>query len=175
MKRSITVAGSLGLIMLLHAVGPAWMTATASADKKGKAKPRPAPATGGYRPVDKKELMGEFTCLATGGKRAQFQLAFNKDRFELKESGGPIPPEVLETVLGTGKKAKKIRGRWDLAAGKLTLTEIRADGTPGSMAVALRAFRTGPNSRWFTRINIGGTQYHLVPTEMTHGLVADGE
>jgi hypothetical protein len=175
MRKCKTVAGSLSLIMLLQAVGPAWMTASASADKKGKPKPRPAPAIGGYGPVDKKELKGEFTCLATGGKRAQFQFTFNNDRFEMKESGGPIPLEVLETVLGAGKKAKKIRGRWDVADGKLTLTEILADGTPSSTAVALRALRTGPNSKWFTRINIGGAQYHLVPTEMIHGLFADGE
>jgi hypothetical protein len=123
---------------------------------------------GGYGPVVKEELYGEHTCLATGGKRAQFQLTFTADHFQMKGAGGPIPAEVLATVLGAGKKAEKIEGRWDLAAGKLTLTEIRADGRPGSQEVVLRPFRTGPNSRWFTRFDVGGTQYHLRPNEETN-------
>jgi hypothetical protein len=90
-------------------------------------------------------------------------LTFTADHFEIKGAGVRIPRDVLETVLGAGKKAEKIEGRWDLADGKLTLTEIRADGRPGFKDVALRPFRTGPNNRWFTRFDVGGTQYHLRP------------
>jgi hypothetical protein len=169
MKNFVSVGTALALIMLLQAVCPSWTTPAASADQKGKTSPRPAPGIGGYGPLDKKQLYGEFTCFAKGGKRAQFQLTFTEDRFEIKGAGGPIPPEVLETILGAGKKAEKIKGRWDLAAGKLTFTELRADGKPGFKDVALRPFRTGPNSRWFTRFEVGGTQYHLVPTEKTNG------
>ena len=169
MKNCGLVATALALIMLVQAAGPTSMAPAASAGQRGKSKSRPAPGKGGYGPVVKEELYGEHTCLATGSKRAQFQLTLAVDRFEMKEAGGPIPREVLETVLGAGKKAEKIEGRWDLAAGKLTLTEIRADGHPGFKDVVLRPFRTGPNSRWFTRFEAGGTQYILRPNEKAKG------
>jgi hypothetical protein len=159
MKNCGMVATALALLMLIQAAGPTSALPTASAGQRGKSKPR----MGGYGPVVKEELYGEYTCLATGGKRAQFQLTFTADHFEMKGAGGPIPREVIETVLGAGKNAEKIEGRWDLAAGKLSLTEIRANGRRGFNDVVLRPFRTGPNSRWFTRFDVGGTQYHLWP------------
>jgi hypothetical protein len=169
MKNGGMVAIALALIMVIQAAGPTSTAPTASADQRGKSKSRPAPGKGGSGPVVKEELYGEHTCLATGSKRAQFQLRFTAARFEMRGAGGPIPPEVLETVLGAGKKAETIEGRWDLAAGKLTLSEIRADGQPGFKDVVLRPFRTGPDSKWFTRFDIGGTQYHLQPNEKTTG------
>jgi hypothetical protein len=159
MKNCGMVATALALHMLIQAADPTSTLPTASAGQRGKSKPR----MGGYGPVVKEELYGEHTCLATDGKRAQFQLTFTANHFEMKGAGGPIPREVLETVLGAGKKAEKVEGCWDLASGKLTLTEIRADGRPGFKDVVLRPFRTGPNSRWFTRFDVGGTEYHLRP------------
>jgi hypothetical protein len=84
----------------------------------------------------------------------------------MKGDKGPIPRDVLETVLGVGKKAEKIEARWDLAAGKLTLIKIRADGKPGFKDVTLHPFRTGPN---VVRVVIGGTQYILHPNSKTKG------
>jgi hypothetical protein len=161
MKNCGMVATASALLMLIQAAGPTSTLPAASAGQRAKSMPR----MGGYGPVVKEELYGEHTCLAAGNKPAQFQLTLTPDHFEMKGAGGPIPPEVLQTVLGEGKKAEKIEGRWDLAAGKLTLTEIRADSRPGYKDVVLRPFRTGPNSRWFTRFDVGGTQYHLRPNE----------
>jgi hypothetical protein len=50
-----------------------------------------------------------------------------------------------------------------------------ADGKPGLKQVALRPIKTGPNCRWFTRISVGGNQYHLVPTEKTRGTSDHGK
>ncbi len=84
----------------------------------------------------------------------------------MKGDGGPVPREVVETVLGAGKKAAKIEGRWSLASGKLALTEIRADRQPGFKVVVLRPFRTGPN---IVRFVVGDTQYVLGPHQKTNG------
>jgi hypothetical protein len=159
MKYRGMVATALALLMLVQAAGPTSTVPTASAGQQGESTPR----MGGYGPVVKEELYGQHACLATGGQRAQFQLTLTEDHFEMKGAGGPIPQDVLDVVLGAGKKAEKIEGRWDLVAGKLTLTEIRADGRSAFKAVVLRPFRTGPNSRWFTRFDVGGTRYHLRP------------
>jgi hypothetical protein len=166
MRNSVTIATALALILLIPAAGPGLTAPTASADQQTKQKSRPAPGTTPYGPVAKSQLLGEFTCSATGSKRAYFRLACTDDRFEMKGDKGPIPREVLETVLGVGKKAEKIEARWDLAAGKLTLIEIRADGKFGFQNVTLHPFRTGPN---IVRVVIGGTQYILHPNPKTKG------
>jgi hypothetical protein len=161
MKSFGMVATALAMLTVIQVAGPTSTLPTASAGQRGK----PKPQMGGNGPVVKEELYGEHTCLATGGKRDQFQLTLTADHFELKGAGAPIPRGVLETVLGPEQKAENIEGRWDVVAGRLTLTEVRADGRPGFKDVVLRSFRTGPNSRWFTRFDIGGTQYQLRPNE----------
>ena len=108
MKNYGMVATALALLMLIQAAGPTSTLLTASVGQRGKSKPR----MGGYGPVVKEELYGQHTCLATGGKRAQFQLTFTADHFEMKGAGGPIPREVLETVLGAGKLELTTFGGW---------------------------------------------------------------
>ena len=160
MKNCGMIVIASALLMLIQATGRTSTTPTASTDQRGKSNSRLTPGKGGYGPVVKEQLRGEYTCWATGSKRAQFQLTFTEEHFEMKGDKGPIPREVLDAVLGIGKKAEKIGGRWELAAGKLALTEIQADGKAGFKDVALRPFRTGPN---IVRFMVGETQYILIP------------
>jgi hypothetical protein len=119
----------------------------------------PPPGTG-YPPVSKERLLGGHNCWATGPKRADFRFTFDKERFEIQEQGKPIPKEVLEAVLGTGKTAGKIEGRYDLSGDTLILTEIRADGKAGFPDAKIHTFNTG-----VVRFDFGEVQYVLRPQE----------
>ncbi len=154
------IAAVLSMILLVHAAcaGP-------SAAMPGEAtgpdqKARPAPGKGGYSPVSKEQLLGRHRCSATGPSRADFRFTFVKDHFRIEEEGKPIPKEVLEAVLGAGKTAAKIEGRFDLKGERLILTGIRADGKGDFKDAKIRTF----NMR-VVRFYFGEVQYVLGPRE----------
>ncbi len=115
------------------------------------------PGEGGYGPVHTQQLLGDHTCWATGTSGNRFRWIFTEDhRFEFHEAGEPLPPELLETMLGGDACAELIEGTWDFTDGTLTFSQIRADGVDGWPDVSLRPFRTP-----VVRMVIGGVQYVL--------------
>src|SRR5262249_30262015 len=154
MKNRWTTAAVSALIISIHDArpGPTVPAALARQDTK------PAPGDGKYPPVDKEQLLGRHDCWATGSFRTDFHFQFLKDRFEIEAQGAPMPREVLDTLVGAGKKAKKIQGRWELADGTLRLTKIEADGYREFKDVNLKPVNTG-----VVRLDFGKTQYVLGP------------
>lgn len=120
--------------------------------------PKPAPLGTGYGPVHADHLMGEHRFFATGRSGNQFAVSMDQQTVTFAELEQPLPPELLTTVLGPGRSARVIRGRWTLTGNTLKLSEITADETDGYPDVDLNLFRTP-----VVRTVFGEVQYVLAP------------
>ena len=136
------------------------MTASLSllavASSHGQADPKPGFS---YAPVTPEDVLAmkmfQYHLKRGGGsKPVDFEWTFTKERFTLKEGKGPIPVDLVEKLLPEGGKAKVIEGKWQLAAGRLVMTEIRGDGQPGRENAAVNIYRTAPSV-----IRVGEPQY----------------
>jgi hypothetical protein len=78
-------------------------------------------------------------------------------RFVLTAGKNPLPENLLKALLGPGRSASRIEGRWGLGKEwKLILTEIVGDGKAG-----LKEARLDISTAGKLRINIGGEQYMI--------------
>jgi hypothetical protein len=147
--------GSISTLAVIVALSLAACSRPSASGPGGS--PYPQPCTG-YPPVNKDRLLGRHDCWATGPKRADFRFTFDMERFEIQEKGKPIPEEVLEAVLGAGRTAGKIEGRYDVSGDTLILTGIRADGKGDFQDARIHTFNTG-----VVRFDFGKVQYVLGP------------
>jgi hypothetical protein len=112
----------------------------------------PAPKTGQvgvYPPVTKDDLRGkEFR---VGNPTGSFTWSFTDDGFVMR---GRLPKDVLDTLLGPGGVAQSVTGKWNLADGQLSLTELAADCKAAPKQPVLPVYRTGP-----IRVQFGESQY----------------
>lgn len=69
-----------------------------------------------------------------------------------------MPDDATAALLGGPRPTDVIEGRWTLAQGTLTLTDVTADGAGGFADVPLKPFRTP-----VVRVELNGTQYVLRP------------
>jgi hypothetical protein len=123
----------------------------------------PSPPIGGnYGPVTRDHLIGERVWWCGGPSDERFVGAFSQDGFVIKGEGGPVPRDVLDAILGKGREARLIEGKWELTRSALILSGIRADDVDGFADVRLKVFLTGPS---LVRMSFGGRQYVLGPTQ----------
>jgi len=86
-----------------------------------------------------------------GNPTGSFTWSFSDDRFAMK---GQLPKDVLKTMLGTGNVAESVTGKWKLADGTLSFTEVAEDGKAVPNQSVVPVFRTGP-----IRAQFGESQY----------------
>jgi hypothetical protein len=84
---------------------------------------------------------------------------FTAEKFVLKAGKDPLPENLLRVLLGPGRSASRIEGKWNLDGKewKLTLTQILGDGKAG-----LKEARLDISTAGKLRINIGEHQYMIV-------------
>jgi hypothetical protein len=84
---------------------------------------------------------------------------FTADRFTLNIRGKPAPRLLLDSLLGKGKSAGRIEGRWQLIreGSALELRDIKGDGRPGALQATLLVTPTSP-----TRVHLANREYELL-------------
>jgi len=90
----------------------------------------------------------------------QIEWQLTGERFILRIDGSPAPKLLLDTLLGTGKSATRIEGRWKLSedGSNLQLLDVTADGRPGAKFAGLIIRPDGQ-----TRVYLVDRLYDLVP------------
>jgi hypothetical protein len=98
-----------------------------------------------YPPVTTAQFAGcHYSPEASGGAKApRFQWSFEPDGFQIVAGADPIPPALLEAILGTGASAKKVEGRWAIDGRDLRLSELKVDGKAVSGTSRLEVWNTG--------------------------------
>jgi hypothetical protein len=116
--------------------------------------PVPRPEPNGHRPVNRERLVGARLTYIRPPPDLVWD--FTAERFTLQVAGEPR--DVLDPLLGAGKTATKIEGRWQLSADgtALELSEITGDGRPGLATARVSIGPAGP-----VRVNLGARQYNL--------------
>jgi hypothetical protein len=118
----------------------------------------PLPEPGGNTPVTVGRLAGARLDFIR--PRPEVRWDFSGERFVLTVRGEPAPRTLFDALVGPGKTATRIEGRWRLAADgqSLELSDVTADGRPGAKSARLPI---GPAGR--ARVNLGDLQYNLQP------------
>jgi hypothetical protein len=85
---------------------------------------------------------------------------FTAERFTLTVRGGMALEELFHELLGPGKKAERIAGRWALSKDGcfLELSDITGDGRPGQQQATLPIASAGQS-----HVMLGERQYNVLP------------
>jgi hypothetical protein len=105
-------------------------------------------------PLQAKNMIGRHLDSIDGGHEWFFE---TETKFILLAGKQPLTPNVLEALLGPGRTALRIEGKWRLDNNntELVLTEIQADGKDG-----LKEARLPVQPAGLARVNIGPYQYN---------------
>lgn len=83
-----------------------------------------------------------------------FDWTFDKDGTFKMEAKEALPVHLRELLLSKDSKAKALTGKWAIANGEITFTEIKAGDEKGVEKAKMHVYRTAP-----TVIRIGEPQY----------------
>jgi hypothetical protein len=104
--------------------------------------------------------------------------SFTATAFVLQAGKTPIAPDLLTALLGPGKSATRVEGKWRLEdaigapiaqyIGAMVLTDIRGDVQDGLKEARLETHaveRHDPDGTWLdgTAVNIAGREYKIEP------------
>jgi hypothetical protein len=80
--------------------------------------------------VKPERLAGTVCTGRIGDSAARFHWSFTQSAFLIEARESPIPQEVLDELVGKGRSAKKIEGKWQIKGISLILTDVIADDQP---------------------------------------------
>ena len=119
----------------------------------------PTPGTG-YSPVVAADLercvLNHYFTPTRNGVAADFEWKFSADGFTMAKGVVPVPKHLVDLIVGEGKSAAKIEGKWKLGASReLVLFDFSVDGSKQDLPEkTLPIYRTAP-----TVVRIGEPQH----------------
>jgi hypothetical protein len=121
--------------------------------------PPPKVQVGGVdTPITAERLNGSRLILVAGDPGVEW--VFHDSTFFVDSGKAPLPKDIAEALLGSGKTSTRVEGKWrlDEAKSELVLTELRAGDQPGRETCVLPIRPAGA-----VRANLGERQYNVFP------------